>query len=128
MEKISKEIFHFLKYNNIEENIVLSENDNNYYNEFINKMNLLEKALKNKDNSLASNTLGSIMNMFGFNRHYCSISGQPIIGKYFKINGKPVSKDAYDSYKLIQQMERLGKMNDLKKENKINEKKHGWFS
>jgi hypothetical protein len=29
---------------------------------------------------------------------------------------------------LIQQMERLGKMNDLKKENKINEKKHGWFS
>jgi hypothetical protein len=125
MEKISKEIFHFLKYNNIEENIVLSENDNNYYNEFINKMNLLEKALKNKDNSLASNTLGSIMNMFGFNRHYCSISGQPIIGKYFKINGKPVSKDAYDSYKLIQQMERLGKMNDLKKENKINEKKHG---
>jgi len=126
MEKISKEMFYFLKYNNIKEKVILTDSDNNYYNEFINKIELLNNALNNKDNILASNLLGSIMNMFGFNRHYCSISGQPIIGKYFKINGKPVSKDAYDSYKLIQQMERIGKKNDdLKKENKINEKKHG---
>ena len=114
--KISKEFFQFLKYNIIN-NSELSENDNEYYDQFISKISRLESALKNKDSSSASEILGSIMSMFGYSRHYCAMSGQPIIGKYFKIDGRPVSKTAYESYKIVQQMERFDnrKVDDSKK-------------
>jgi len=112
---LSRDFFKFLKYNIINMNTEMIENDEEYYKEFIHKISMLEEALKKNDNTLSSNLLGSLMGMFGYSRHYCSISGQPIIGKYFKINGKPVSKTAYESYKIVQQMERFNKKDEQPK-------------
>ena len=102
--KFTKEFFVFLKYNQISDKVILSKTDEALYNEFSRKVSFLIKALSNSDNS-SSSIFGSLASMFGFNRHYCSISGKPIIGKFYKIGGKIVSKEAYESYKIIQVME-----------------------
>jgi hypothetical protein len=47
----------------------------------------------------------ALFSMFGFNRQYCSMTGVPIIGKYFKIGGKIVSKEAYEAHKILQEIE-----------------------
>ena len=108
-EKFSRMFFRFFKYNVISDKDELSDKDEIYYKEFLSKISELKKSLEDNESTSASNVLGSMMKMFGFNRHYCSISGQPIIGKYYKINSSLVSKEAYDSYKIVQQMEELDK-------------------
>lgn len=104
----SKELFVFLKYNTIPQNgteLKLSEVDNELYKEFANKMSVLRTQLEEGTPS-AKATISAIFSMFGFNRHYCSMTGQPIIGKYFKIGGKIVSKEAYEAHKIIQELEK----------------------
>lgn len=106
---VTRELFHFLKYNQIpRDESSLSDKDEALYKEFVRKVNTLKQHLKDDSNS-ASGILGSIMSMFGFNRHYCSISGLPIIGKYFKIGGKIVSQEAYEAYKTVQELESIEK-------------------
>lgn len=103
----TKELFLFLKYNLIpqDNSVELSKTDEELYEQFVSKMELLNKQLLNSDNS-AKATMSSLFTMFGFNRHYCSMTGQPIIGQYFKIGGKIVSKEAYEAHKIIQEIEK----------------------
>lgn len=106
----SRELFIFLKYNQLPPNEIkkLHEHEEDIYKEFLKKISKFNTAFKEGDGS-ASEILGSTLSMFGFNRHYCSISGKPIIGKYQKIGGKIVSQESYESYKIIQQMEKKRK-------------------
>lgn len=103
----TKGMFIFLKYNTIprEEDILLSETDEILYEEFTSKLKKLEEQLQTEENG-AKATLSALFSMFGFNRHYCSMTGQPIIGKYYKIGGKIVSKEAYEAHKIIQEIDR----------------------
>lgn len=113
--KPSRELFIFLKYNKIltegqvdklkaEGKQVLTESDELLYNDFVQKFQLIQKQLEDDDDS-AKVTSSALFSMFGFNRHYCSMTGQPIIGKYYKIGGKIVSKAAYDAHRIIQEIE-----------------------
>ena len=102
--EFTKELFIFLKYNQIVSGASITETDELLYQEFLKQMVSLQKELK-EDDSGASETLGSVMSMFGFSRHYCSISGKPIIGKYFKIGNRIVSQEAYESYRIVQELE-----------------------
>ena len=104
----TKELFLFFKYNLIPQEgkeLNLSETDTRLYTEFVSKIKLLNKQFGNYDDA-AKATMSSLFTMFGFNRHYCSMTGQPIIGKYFKIGGKIVSKEAYDAHRIIQEIEK----------------------
>lgn len=103
----SKELFLFLKYNLIPQDgsVELSKTDEELYEQFVSKMELLDKQFNNNDNA-AKATMSSLFTMFGFNRHYCSMTGQPIIGQYFKIGGKIVSREAYEAHKIIQEIEK----------------------
>jgi len=105
---ISREFYVFLRYNQVRNDIKenLSEQDENIYQEFNKQFKEFKTLLENGD-SKASSKLGNIMNLFGFNRHYCAISGLPIIGKYKKINGKVVSQDSYDSWQIVQEMQKV---------------------
>jgi hypothetical protein len=76
-----------------------------FFKEFSAKVKLLSEQLDSGKDS-AKATMSAIVSMFGFNRHYCSMTGQPIIGKYFKIGGKIVSKEAYEAHKIIQEIEK----------------------
>ena len=107
----SRAFFIFLKYNQISNQVSLSESDETLYKEFNNKVKALNEALSENNNG-ASFLLGSLMSMFGFNRHYCAISGRPIIGKYYKIGGKIVSKESYESYEIIQQLKKVEKQDN----------------
>jgi len=101
----TKEFFVFLKYNTIPSTEVkLLESDIMLYNDFSSKMRLLTKYVNNDDDRMKVIS-SSLFSMFGYSRHYCSMTGSPIIGKYFKINGKVVSREAYESYKIIQEIE-----------------------
>lgn len=113
--KPSRELFIFLKYNKIitdgqveklkaEGKQILTESDEILYVDFIKKFDLIQKQMLNDDDS-AKVTSSALFSMFGFNRHYCSMTGQPIIGKYFKIGGKIVSKAAYEAHQIIQEVE-----------------------
>ena len=103
----TKELFLFLKYNLIpqDNSVELSKTDEELYEQFVAKIELLNKQFLNNDNA-AKATMSSLFTMFGFNRHYCSMTGQPIIGQYFKIGGKIVSKEAYEAHKIIQEIEK----------------------
>jgi len=104
--KMSKEMFAFLRYNQIRGSVELSEQELAVFNQ-VNKLLVeLKESLENNDNK-ASSILGNIVSIFGFNRHYCALSGVPIIGKYFKIGNKIVSKEAYDSWKIVQEMQKV---------------------
>lgn len=103
-------LYIFLRYNQIvdkEEIDEFSQQDERRYSEFCRHWKELLDNLENNSSGAASSNLGSIATMFGFNRHYCDISGLPIIGKYFKIGPKIVSKEAYESYQIIQEMEKI---------------------
>lgn len=115
INKPSRELFIFLKYNKIltegqveklkaEDKQILTEADELLYADFIKKVDLLQVQLKDDDDS-AKVTSSALFAMFGFNRHYCSMTGVPIIGKYFKIGGKIVSKAAYEAHQILQQIE-----------------------
>lgn len=103
---MSKEMFAFLRYNQIRNSVELSEQELAVYNQVNKLIKDLDNALQNNDNK-ASSILGNIVSIFGFNRHYCALSGVPIIGKYFKIGNKIVSKEAYDSWKIVQEMQKV---------------------
>lgn len=107
---LSRELFVFLKYNQMPSKSIdkLPRHDENIYKEFVKNFNKLLNTLNTEDNK-ASSELGSIMSMFGFSRHYCNISGKPIIGRYQKIGSRIVSQEAYESYQIIQQMEKKEK-------------------
>ncbi len=126
----SKEFYLFLKYNKIfdEENV---KNLNNYeiemYNEFCRIFKDFSNSFTNNDSTKSSVTFGALTSMFGFNRHFCSVTGTPILGNYYKIGGKIVGKDAYDSYRIILEMEKkhsLEEKTKLEKENKFKNKKN----
>ncbi len=103
----TKELFVFLKYNTLPQdgNVKLSKTDEQLYEEFISKLTTLKIQLSEKETASKA-TISAIFSMFGFNRHYCSMTGQPIIGKYFKIGGKIVSKEAYEAHAIIQEIEK----------------------
>lgn len=103
---MSKELFAFLRYNQARENAELSESEEAVYNQTNKLLKDLIQALKENDNR-ASSILGNLVSIFGFNRHYCALSGVPIIGKYYKIGNKIVSKEAYDSWKIVQEMQKV---------------------
>ena len=106
----TREFYIFLRYNQIVEKAEVksfSDQDERRYAEFCRHWSELAKNLQNGSSSGSSSNLGSIATMFGFNRHYCSISGLPIIGKYYKLGSKIVSKEAYESYEIIQEMEKV---------------------
>jgi hypothetical protein len=102
--EFTKEFFIFLKYNQMVESVNTTETDELLYQEFLKKTTALRTEIQNSDSG-ASETLGSIMAMFGYSRHYCSISGKPIIGKYYKIGNRIVSQEAYESWKIVQELE-----------------------
>lgn len=101
----TKELFVFLKYNQTVENVEsLPQSEEEMYREFCNKW---KDLLQNLDNGLsASSSLGSLLSMFGFKRHYCSTCGLPIIGKFSKIGNRVTCDPCYQSFKIIQEMEK----------------------
>jgi hypothetical protein len=114
--KPSRELFIFLKYNKIltegqveklkaEGKQILTESDELLYADFVKKFSLIQAQLDDDDDS-AKVTSSALFSMFGFNRHYCSMTGQPIIGKYYKIGGKIVSRAAYEAHKILQEIEK----------------------
>lgn len=118
----SREFYLFLKYNKIfdkEKNISFSEYEEAMYQEFCRLMKEFISASISEDSTKASTIFGSLTSMFGYNRHYCSITGQPIIGQYYKIGGKIVSKDAYESYKIVLEMEKKHTQEEKNKKESI---------
>jgi hypothetical protein len=101
---MNKELFYFLKYGNLASNeLTLSEQDERLCAEFDKKLNLFNKQFKEKDPNVQI-TFSSLYSMFGFSRHYCAMTGVPIIGRYYRIDGKTMSKDAYEAYRIVQEM------------------------
>jgi hypothetical protein len=88
--------------------VELAPSELNIYNEFNSKVKLLQSQIESNDES-AKATFGSLMSMFGFNRHYCAVSGVPIIGQYYRIGTKTVCKEVYDSYQIFQELEMQNK-------------------
>lgn len=111
----TKEFFVFLKYNKVQsETKQLNDRDEILFKEFKTKWKSILQALK-EDNDDVKSLFGVIMTMFGYNRHYCSMTGVPIIGRYYKIGGKIVCEEAYEAHRIIQNLE--------KREDQVNEKK-----
>lgn len=112
---VSRELYVFLRYNQLRNNLdrPLSPQDEAIYQEFNRQIQELKTSLESGSGP-ASAQLGNIMNLFGFDRRYCAISGLPIIGKFFKINGKTVSKESYDSWKLVQEMQKIEELEHKK--------------
>ena len=102
----TKEFFIFLKYNKIleKEPGELVEFDKIIFDDFVARFKNFVKNFEGNDEAAVMDFM-ALVTMFGFNRHYCSMTGKPIIGKYFKIGSKIVSKEAYESYKIIREME-----------------------
>ncbi len=114
--EFSKEFFIFLKYNFLpNDEVELSNTDEKLYEEFSNKICNLKNELKHNSEKSKS-TIGSLFSMFGFSRKYCAISGNPIIGKYFKLNGKIVSKEAYEAHQIVEEIEDFDNKIQKKKE------------
>jgi len=117
---ISRELFIFLRYNQLKNELKapLPEQEEKIYQEFNRQLEELKTSLREEKN-IASGQLGNIMSIFGFDRRYCAISGLPIIGKFFKINGKTVSKESYESWRIVQEMQKI---------EEIEHKKHGTYT
>jgi hypothetical protein len=113
----TRQFYIFMRYAQITtEEPTLSEKEEVLFKEFYNKWNAWTNQSE-KNEELAKTTFGSIMSMFGYSRHYCAVSGVPIIGPYYKLGGKVVCRDVYDAHQIFQQME-----NGLASE-KVTEKK-----
>lgn len=101
----SRDFFIFMKYNIIpSEDNTLSDTDEKLYDEFVRKVRAFKEKIEN-DSDSAKAIAASIFSMFGYSRHYCAMTGQPIIGKFYKLNGKIVSKEAYEAHKIIKEIE-----------------------
>lgn len=104
-DQFSKDFFIFLKYNLIPSNETeLSDTDEKLYEQFLNKVENLKEKLENDDDS-AKAIAASLFSMFGYHRRYCAMTGQPIIGKFYKLGGKTVSKEAYEAHKIVEELE-----------------------
>jgi hypothetical protein len=103
----TKELFIFLKYNKFPtgDSVELLEPDKVIFEDFVVRFKNFLKNFEDGDEDAILDFM-SLTTMFGFNRHYCSMTGKPIIGKYFKIGKKIVSKEAYESYRIIREMEK----------------------
>lgn len=102
---LTKEFFIFMRYNLMPgDDLKVSEKDEKLYNEFINKVKRFKDSFENEDEN-SKVLAASIFSMFGYSRHYCSMTGQPIIGKFYKINGRVVSKEAYEAHKIVKEIE-----------------------
>jgi len=102
---LTKEFFIFMRYNLMPgENVRVSEKDDKLYQEFTNKVEKFKQLLDENDEN-AKVLAASIFSMFGYSRHYCAMTGQPIIGKFYKINGRVVSKEAYEAHKIVKEIE-----------------------
>lgn len=108
---LSRDLYIFLKFNQLRNKVEseLKGSEEKIYQEFNRLFKELNTSLK-KGDSKASSQFGNIMNLFGFDRRYDAISGLPIIGKFYKINGRTVSKESYDSWKLVQEMQKIEEM------------------
>ncbi len=105
----TRELFVFLKYNQSVETVEsLPHSEDEMYHEFCNKWNDLMRNLESGIS--ASSSLGSLLSMFGFKRHYCSTCGLPIIGKFSKIGNRVTCDPCFESFKIIQAMEKHGEM------------------
>lgn len=103
----TKELFVFLKYNQTVETVEsLPQSEDEMFQEFCNKWKDLMQNLENGIS--ASSALGSLLSMFGFKRHYCSTCGLPIIGKFSKIGNRVTCDPCFQSFKIIQEMEKRG--------------------
>lgn len=114
---LSRELYIFLRYNQIRNKLEseLSKHEEKVYQEFNRLFKELKTSLERGD-SKASSLLGNIMNLFGFDRRYDAMSGLPIIGKFYKINGRTVNKESYDSWKLVQEMQKIEEIEHSKQE------------
>lgn len=102
----TKELFVFLKYNQMVDSVEsLPQSEVEMYQEFCNQWNSFIHDFENGDTSAAS-ALGSLLSIFGFKRHYCSTCGLPIIGKFSKIGNRVTCDSCYQSFKIIQEMEK----------------------
>jgi len=112
---ITREMYIFLRYNQLRNKLEepLSESEENIYQEFNRQLKEFKTSLE-EGKSIASSQLGNILNIFGFDRHYCAISGLPIIGKFYKINGKTVSRESYESWKIVQEMQKAEEIENKK--------------
>lgn len=122
----SREFYLFLKYNKIFEKEKIesfNEYEEGMYQEFGRLWNMFSSSFSENDSTKASTVFGSLASMFGFSRHYCSVTGAPIIGPYFKIGGKIVSKEAYESYRIIQEMEKKHSIEEKNKKDLKNKTK-----
>ncbi len=117
---LSRELFIFLRYNQLKNELKdsLPDQEEKVYQEFNRQLKDLRTSLE-EEKSIASGQLGNIMSIFGFDRRYCAISGLPIIGKFFKINGKTVSKESYESWRIVQEMQKI---------EEIEHQKHGMYT
>jgi hypothetical protein len=123
----SKSFFLFMKYNLVpSDDTELSDTDRKLYDEFVGKVSKLQEDLE-EDRDAAKATAASLFSMFGYSRHYCAMTGQPIIGKYFKLNGKIVSKEAYEAHKIVQEIEGFEEKTQ-QKHNKPQPKKGEWVN
>ena len=103
----TKEFFVFLKYNKIQNEMILSKRDEALFLEFKTKWKKISESFSQNSDE-AKSLFGSIVTMFGYNRHYCSTCGSPIIGKYSKIGGNKIAcNDCFESLRIIQQMENI---------------------
>lgn len=104
----TRELFVFLRYNTIPQDgseLKLSESDEKLYDELVVKVKSLANQLNDGDMKAKAN-ISAIFSMFGFSRHYCSMTGQPIVGKYYKIGSKVVGREAYEAHKIVQEIEK----------------------
>lgn len=105
----TRELFVFLKYNQSVETVEsLPQSEDEMYQEFCNKWNDLIRNFES--GASASSALGSLLSMFGFKRHYCSTCGLPIIGKFAKIGNRVTCDPCFESYRIIQTMEKHNEM------------------
>lgn len=117
--ELTKEFFIFLKYNKIlDKEPELLESDRIIFEDFVAKFKKFSEDFKNGSEDAIVDFM-SLTTMFGFNRHYCSMTGKPIIGKYFKIGKKIVSREAYESYKIIREMEKGKTKSEDREQRKI---------
>lgn len=109
----TKELYFFLRYNQISGVKKISGEDEKLYNEFCRHFEILKDAMEKGEEAKLKTLFGSVLSMFGFSRHYCSTCGQPIVGRYSKIGNRVACEPCFESYRIIQQM---GKKDELGKD------------
>lgn len=101
----SKQLFLFLKYNKLLDKAdKMADADERLYEEFCKKWREFCELFE--DGKAPSATLGGVMSLFGFKRHYCGTCGRPIIGRFSKIGSMITCESCFESYRIIQELEK----------------------